>query len=80
MARTRLPLVSSPASQRLLPSLLQLSPLTPLLTRDQVLMLKRDVVVSPGAHDLKELGIEPTALELIVPTYLRRFRRTAWAA
>ena len=36
--------------------------------------------LAPGAHDLKELGIEPTALELIVPTYLRRFRRTAWAA
>ena len=59
--------------------LLELLPVPP-LTRDQVLMLKSDVVVSPGAHDLAELGIAPTALELIVPTYLRRYRRSAWAA
>jgi uncharacterized protein YbjT (DUF2867 family) len=47
----------------------------PLLTRDQVEMLKHDNVVSSGMPGLKELGIEPTAVEAIVPTYLRRFRR-----
>jgi uncharacterized protein YbjT (DUF2867 family) len=47
----------------------------PLLTRDQVELLKRDNVVSPGMPGLKELGIEPTAVEAIVPTYLRRSRK-----
>jgi uncharacterized protein YbjT (DUF2867 family) len=47
----------------------------PLLTRDQVEMLKYDNVVSPGMPGLKELGIDPTAVEAIVPTYLRRYRR-----
>jgi len=47
----------------------------PLLTRDQVELLKRDNVVSPGMPGLKELGIEPTAVEAIVPTYLRRYRK-----
>ena len=63
----------------LIGSLAELSPLPPLITRDQVLMLKSDAVVAPGGNGLVALGIAPTALELIVPTYLRRFRRSAWA-
>jgi uncharacterized protein YbjT (DUF2867 family) len=47
----------------------------PLLTRDQLRMLRRDTVVSPGSSGLGALGIEPTALELVLPTYLDRFRR-----
>ena len=45
-----------------------------LLTRDQVLMLKRDNVVSPGAKTLADLGIAPTAPEVILQSYLERFR------
>ena len=47
----------------------------PPLTRDQVRMLRRDSVPASGAPGLAALGIEPTALELILPTYLSRFRR-----
>lgn len=46
-----------------------------LLTRDQVRMLKRDNVVSPGARTLTDLGILPTAPEVILQSYLERFRR-----
>ena len=28
-----------------------------------------------NSHALKELGVEPTAMELIVPTYVHRYRR-----
>jgi len=52
---------------------LQLMP-KPLLTPDQVRLLKRDNVVSPTAHTLKELGIQPTTVEAEVPSYLWRFR------
>jgi uncharacterized protein YbjT (DUF2867 family) len=48
----------------------------PLLTRDQVRLLRHDSVATAGAPGLAELGITPTALELILPTYLDRFRRT----
>lgn len=48
----------------------------PLLTRDQVRMLQRDVIATPGAPGLHELGIAPTALELILPSYLDRYRRS----
>jgi len=46
----------------------------PLLTRDQVELLKQDNVVSPGAPGLEALGVTPTPIELIVPQYLARHR------
>ena len=46
----------------------------PLLTRDQVKLLGRDNVVSPGALGLADFGIEPAAVEAMLPTYLSRFR------
>ena len=52
----------------------------PLLTPDQVEMLKTDNVVSPAAerqdHTLRGLGIAPVAMAAIAPTYLWRFRKT----
>jgi NADH dehydrogenase len=57
---------------------LQLLP-TPLLTQDQVEQLKVDNVVSAAAdaegRSLRALGIEPTAMATIVPSYLWRFRK-----
>jgi len=44
----------------------------PPLTTDQVIMLKRDYVAQ--GKGLKDLGIAPTALESIAPSYLWRFR------
>ncbi len=58
---------------RIQAAFLELLPVPP-LTRDQVRMLERDTVVAPGALGLAELGIQPTAAELILPTYLSRFR------
>jgi NADH dehydrogenase len=43
------------------------------LTRDQVRLLKADNVVAPGALGFADLKITPQALELVAPTYLRRF-------
>jgi uncharacterized protein YbjT (DUF2867 family) len=47
----------------------------PPLTRDQVRLLQRDNVATPDRPGLLELGLTPTAAELILPTYLDRFRR-----
>jgi NADH dehydrogenase len=47
----------------------------PLLTRDQVTMLRRDNVVASDALGLADLAITPTAVEAIVPGYLDRFAR-----
>jgi uncharacterized protein YbjT (DUF2867 family) len=51
---------------------------SPPLTVDQVEMLKRDNVVSSGALTLATLGIEPNAVEAIIPLYLDRFRKGGW--
>ena len=45
------------------------------LTRDQVLLLRRDNVVGADALSLRDLGIQPTPLAEILPLYLGRYRR-----
>ncbi|MDP9128479.1 MAG: complex I NDUFA9 subunit family protein, partial [Pseudomonadota bacterium] len=48
----------------------------PLLTRDQVELLKRDnVLQGAGAKVFRDLGVSPTAAEIILPTYLGRFHK-----
>jgi NADH dehydrogenase len=47
--------------------------MTPLVTSDQVVQLRRDNV--PAADGLAELGVLPTAAEAIVPSYLWLYRR-----
>jgi uncharacterized protein YbjT (DUF2867 family) len=58
---------------RLQARFMELLPSKP-LTRDQLLMLQQDNVVGPEALGLKELGVVPTPVELVVPSYLRRFQ------
>ncbi|HEX3162017.1 MAG TPA: complex I NDUFA9 subunit family protein [Pseudolabrys sp.] len=52
----------------------------PLLTPDQVELLRADNIVSESAtaekRTLQGLGIEPEPIEAIVPSYLWRFRKT----
>jgi NADH dehydrogenase len=65
--------IASKISLRLMPAMM-------LITRDQVRSLQSDNVVSQEAlaegRTLAALGIEPEALETIVPTYLYRYRKT----
>jgi uncharacterized protein YbjT (DUF2867 family) len=42
------------------------------ISRDQVKLMQKDNVVSPGALSFADLGITPTALEAIAPSYLGR--------
>lgn len=53
---------------------MQLLP-TPPLTMDQVELLKSDNVVADGAAGLRDLGITPTSVDAVVPSYLFRYRR-----
>ena len=46
----------------------------PPLTRDQLLLLGRDNVVSTDAAGFAELGLSPTTLEAVLPGYLARYR------
>jgi NADH dehydrogenase len=52
----------------------------PMLTPDQVELLRRDNVVSEAARaegrTLQGLGIDPEPIEAVVPSYLWRFRKT----
>src|SRR5262249_19360077 len=67
------------AIAKLQASILQFMP-KPLLTPDQVELLKVDNIVSADANregrTLEGLGLTPTAMEVIVPSYLWRFRKT----
>jgi uncharacterized protein YbjT (DUF2867 family) len=67
------------ALAKLQASVLQLMP-KPLLTPDQVELLRSDTVVSDEAkregRTLEALGIDPIAMATIVPSYLWRFRKT----
>jgi len=60
-------------------NILQLMP-KPLLTPDQVELLRSDIIVSAEAkregRTLEALGVDPVAMEIIVPSYLWRFRKT----
>jgi NADH dehydrogenase len=47
----------------------------PPLTRDMMRQLRTDNVVAPGVGTLADLGIAPTGLDAILPTYLARYRR-----
>jgi NADH dehydrogenase len=46
----------------------------PQITRDQVRSLRVDNVVADGQRGFDDLGIEPTAMEAVLPEYLWRFR------
>lgn len=50
----------------------------PPLTRDQIELLKTDNIIrNPQTKTLQNLGITPMAAELILPTYLGRFRKNS---
>ncbi len=59
--------------------LLQFAP-RPMLTPDQVVQLRRDNLAAPDAPGLADLGVTPTAAELILPTYLGSGRGSPQAA
>lgn len=46
----------------------------PQITRDQVRSLRVDNIVGAGQRGFDDLGIEPTAMEAVLPEYLWRFR------
>jgi NADH dehydrogenase len=73
--RRRRPLVSVPFPLAKLKAVfLGLLP-KPLLTLDQVRLLRYDnVVADESAGTFRDLGIEPRALDVVVPSYLERFR------
>lgn len=45
-----------------------------MITRDQLHLLRTDNVVPEGARGLADLGVEPTAPEAVIASYLWRFR------
>ena len=68
------PLVPAPSRfLRPLAGLLEKLPASP-LTRDQLILLQSDNVVSEGAAGLTDLGVDPTAIHAVAPSYLVRFR------
>ena len=47
----------------------------PQITTDQVALLQRDNVADPALPGLEALGVTPTALEAVLPTYLWKYRK-----
>jgi uncharacterized protein YbjT (DUF2867 family) len=46
-----------------------------LLTNDQLLLLARDNVATPGMPGLADLGVVATPVDLVVPAYINRYRQ-----
>lgn len=70
----RKPIIGVPASlMKIAGFFAEFLPVPP-LTHDQVELLTQDNVARPGAPGLAALGIQATAAEAILPTYLDRFR------
>ena len=68
------PLVNLPWSlAKLQASVFSLMP-TPILTPDQVESLKTNNIVGKDALTLSSLGVQPTAMRSILPTYLNRYQ------
>ncbi len=49
--------------------------MAPQITTDQVAMLQRDNVADAALPGLEVLGVSPTALEAVLPTYLWKYRK-----
>ena len=49
--------------------------IVPPITSDQVELLRTDNIVSEGAPGLADLGVAPTPVESVIPSYLYRFRK-----
>lgn len=68
------PLIPLPfALARVLGLVLGILPVPP-LTADQVDTLRSDNIVAPGALTFADLGIAPTALDAVLPSYLDQYR------
>ncbi len=50
----------------------------PPLTRDQIILLQKNNVTSPDLPGFADLGLTPTPIEAVIPSYLGRFRRGGW--
>jgi uncharacterized protein YbjT (DUF2867 family) len=78
-ARKRMLLPLPAGLAKLMAAALAILPGKPLLTGDQVELLGVDNIVSPAASKEKRtlagLGITPTSMDTILPTYLFRFRK-----
>ncbi|HEY1447180.1 MAG TPA: complex I NDUFA9 subunit family protein [Caulobacteraceae bacterium] len=49
--------------------------IAPPITSDQVELLRTDNIASEGAPGLSDLGVTPTPVESVIPSYLYRFRK-----
>lgn len=74
-ARILLPLPHAAATMIGMVGNVQALVMEPILTTDQALLLRQDNVASPERPGLEALGVRPTSVEAIIPTYLWRYRK-----